>query len=175
MVVSWTSLLNSTRKLRTSGTFTKWNQSFLYLDNPLNGSILSLRLILNNSNVPIHRGKPVCKQVCTSENCPSLKCASTVCTQSIIPPTSLSGEISTVVPRIRSMLALSTNIEQDCSLGTCDEMTALKMPGDKPCKALQVNYFLKIFFISNSFLSLRSMLLDLRTYQLHQSMNAERF
>ena len=85
------------------------------------------------------RGKPVCKQVCTSEKCPSLKCVSPkLCTQSIIPPTSVSGEVSTVVPRIKSMLALSANIEQDCSLGTCDEMTALKMAGEKPCKALQV-------------------------------------
>lgn len=86
-------------------------------------------------------GKPVCKQVCTSQDCPSLKCASQkLCTQSIIPPSTSSTDPAhpVIVPRIRTMLALAANIEQDCSMGTCHEMTALRMVGNEPSKALQV-------------------------------------
>jgi len=83
------------------------------------------------------RDKPICKQVCTTDKCLYLLCVSKrVCTQSVIPQTDESG-LAKVIPIIRNMKAVSTNIEQDCSLGYCGLVAAIKTKG-LPSKALQV-------------------------------------
>ncbi|XP_066931066.1 uncharacterized protein [Clytia hemisphaerica] len=82
--------------------------------------------------------KPVCKQACTTEQCSELTCSShKVCRQSVIPPTNSNNGKPLVTVHIQSLIARAPNIEQSCSLGICDNMTALKVDG-QISKALQV-------------------------------------